>query len=112
MHHAVVTGELVFFGYRMEGGQHITVSTADASGKVLRTVGLNLPTPIMLHDCAITRDYFIIMDICLEFQPKVCCRWLKHVSTRLRSVVINTRCNVVSLLCTHTAVENAVTHGP
>ncbi len=70
-HLPTYTGELVFFGYHVDRKPHVTVSTADANGKVLRTVSFDLPTPIMLHDCAITRDYFIIMDINLEFQPQV-----------------------------------------
>jgi carotenoid cleavage dioxygenase-like enzyme len=45
-------------------------SVIDKHGKLVRTVGINLPSPIMAHDFAITQRYAILMDFPLQFQPK------------------------------------------
>ena len=59
-----VTRELIFFGYGRgeDGGGRIDCSVASPDGELLRTVGVSLPNPVMIHDCAITEHHTIILD--------------------------------------------------
>jgi len=65
-----VTKELVFFGYQLEKPPYVKYGVADASGKIIRKLDINIPDPVMMHDFAITPHYSIIMDLPLLFTPK------------------------------------------
>lgn len=52
------TGELLFFGY-IPGLRYYE---ADANGSITRSVAIELPRPVMIHDFAFTKNHVIFMD--------------------------------------------------
>lgn len=65
-----VTGEMMFFGYAIAQPPYLKYSVVSATGELLRTVPIDLPTPVMMHDFAITEHYTIFMDLPLTFRPE------------------------------------------
>jgi carotenoid cleavage dioxygenase-like enzyme len=65
-----VTGEMMFFGYAIAQPPYLKYSVVSADGELLRTVPIDLPTPVMMHDFAITEHYTIFMDLPLTFRPE------------------------------------------
>ncbi|HEY9804665.1 MAG TPA: carotenoid oxygenase family protein [Leptolyngbyaceae cyanobacterium] len=61
-----VTGEMMFFGYSF-APPYLHYSVVSAAGELLRTVPINLPMGVMMHDFAITENYTIFMDLPLTF---------------------------------------------
>jgi carotenoid cleavage dioxygenase-like enzyme len=57
-----VTGEMMFFGYSF-APPYLQYSVVSASGELLRTVPIDLPMGVMMHDFAITENYTIFMDL-------------------------------------------------
>jgi carotenoid cleavage dioxygenase len=64
-----VTGEMMFFGYSFMR-PYLQYSIVSAAGELLRTVPIELPTAVMMHDFAITENYTIFMDLPLSFRPE------------------------------------------
>lgn len=62
-----VTGEMMFFGYSLAQPPYVKYSVVSAKG-VLRTVSIDLPVGVMMHDFAITEHYTIFMDLPLTFR--------------------------------------------
>lgn len=56
-----VTGDLVFFGYSANP-PYLRYHEADASGRLVHSVELDLPAPIMMHDFTITEHYAVFFD--------------------------------------------------
>jgi carotenoid cleavage dioxygenase len=67
------TGELVFFGYSPLG-RGVQCGVLDKSGRVVHTTSVPLPRSVMMHDCAITQHYTILLDL-----PMVCKLWRPFV---------------------------------
>lgn len=65
-----VTGEMMFFGYSLAQPPYLKYSVVSAAGELLQTVPIELPTPVMMHDFAITENYTIFMDLPLTFRPE------------------------------------------
>lgn len=63
-----VTGEMMFFGYSISQPPFLQYSVVSANGKLLRTVPIDLPVGVMMHDFAITEHYTIFMDLPLTFR--------------------------------------------
>ncbi len=63
------TGEMVFFGYQ-PFPPYLTLHTVDASGSLVRSVDIDLPNPVMLHDFAITERYAVFLDAPAVFDLK------------------------------------------
>lgn len=61
-----ITGEMMFFGYSFQP-PYLQYSVVSASGELLRTVPIDLPMGVMMHDFAITENYTIFMDLPLTF---------------------------------------------
>ncbi len=61
------TGEMLFFGYSPVQPPFLTYSIVSPSGELLRTIPIDLPQPVMMHDFAITKDYTIFLDLPLTF---------------------------------------------
>lgn len=61
-----ITGELLFFGYRLRP-PYLTYYRADAAGKVVQTRVIDMPRATMMHDFAVTRDYVIFLDLPVVF---------------------------------------------
>lgn len=62
-----VTGEMIFFGYSVFVPPYLQYSVVSAQGELLRTVPIDLPIGVMMHDFAITENYTIFMDLPLTF---------------------------------------------
>jgi carotenoid cleavage dioxygenase len=63
-----VTGEMMFFGYSLAQPPYLQYSVVSPEGKLLRTVPIDLPVGVMMHDFAITENYTIFMDLPLTFR--------------------------------------------
>ena len=61
-----VTGEMMFFGYSF-APPYLKYSVVSPTGELLRTVPIDLPAGVMMHDFAITENYTIFMDLPLTF---------------------------------------------
>ncbi len=64
-----VTGEMMFFGYSF-APPYLQYSVVSDTGELLRTVPIDLPMAVMMHDFAITENYTIFMDLPLTFSPE------------------------------------------
>lgn len=64
-----VTGELVFIGYN-PFPPYLRVHVADAAGALVRTVEVDIPGPVMMHDFAISSRYVVIFDLPAVFDVK------------------------------------------
>lgn len=64
-------GELLTFGYKVEDAPYLEVSLVSKEGKTLRSVPIEIQEPVMIHDCAMTDKYFILLDCPLVFDPKI-----------------------------------------
>lgn len=65
-----VTGEMLCFGYSLFHPPYLQYSVVSPAGELLRTVPIDLPVGVMMHDFAITEHYTIFMDLPLEFHPE------------------------------------------
>lgn len=65
-----VTSEMMFFGYSLFAPPFLRYSVVDATGELLRTVPIDLPVGVMMHDFAITEHYTIFMDLPMTFRPE------------------------------------------
>lgn len=65
-----VTGELFAFGYNVGKQPYCTYCVIDPKGNLILDVPVHLPKPIMMHDCALTEEYFIFLDMPLCFDPE------------------------------------------
>jgi carotenoid cleavage dioxygenase-like enzyme len=63
-----LTGEMMFFGYSLAQPPYVKYSVVSAEGELLRTVPIDLPVGVMMHDFAITEHYTIFMDLPLTFR--------------------------------------------
>ena len=61
-----VTGEMMFFGYSF-APPYLKYSVVSPTGELLRTVPIDLPTGVMMHDFAITENHTVFMDLPLTF---------------------------------------------
>ncbi|MEM1169552.1 MAG: carotenoid oxygenase family protein [Cyanobacteria bacterium P01_H01_bin.35] len=64
-----VTGEMIFFGCSFIIPPYLQYGVISAEGEILQTVPIDLPSPVMMHDFAITEHYSIFLDLPLAFQP-------------------------------------------
>ncbi|QDP97655.1 dioxygenase [Microlunatus elymi] len=64
-----VTGELYFYGYSATA-PYLTFHVADAAGRLLCSVPVDVPGPTMMHDFAITEHYVIWLDLPVVFRPQ------------------------------------------
>jgi carotenoid cleavage dioxygenase-like enzyme len=56
------TGEMLFFGYQPIK-PYVQFSVCDRDGKITRTMPIDIPKPVMMHDFAVTPRYAIFMDL-------------------------------------------------
>ncbi len=57
------TGEMVTFGASLMASPFCSVSVVNKEGELVHTTGIELPKAVMMHDCAITSNYTLIMDL-------------------------------------------------
>ncbi|NJM19501.1 MAG: 9-cis-epoxycarotenoid dioxygenase [Richelia sp. SM1_7_0] len=63
-----ITGEMMFFGYSF-APPYLHYSIVSPQGELLKTVPIELPMGVMMHDFAITANYTIFMDLPMTFNP-------------------------------------------
>ena len=61
------TGELHAVGY-FSGWDHLQHVVVSSDGRVVRTEDVPVPGRPMVHDCAITRNYFIVLDFPVVYE--------------------------------------------
>ncbi len=66
-HVCAETGEMHFFGYELVSEPHATYYVADASGQITHRQPINVPSPVMMHDFAISRNHAIFLDLPVVF---------------------------------------------
>jgi carotenoid cleavage dioxygenase len=84
-------GELLFFGYSAFP-PYLRYHEADAAGKLLRSVEIDLPGPVMMHDFVTTRDHAVFIDSPAVFDfsgfvrgdPMI--RWQPELGTRIGAI--------------------------
>ena len=64
-----MTGEMMFFGYSF-APPYLHYGVVSPQGELLRTVPIELPMAVMMHDFAITENYTIFMDLPLTFNSE------------------------------------------
>lgn len=65
-----LTKEMMFFGYSLGQPPYLQYGWISAAGKLQKTVSIDLPIGVMMHDFAITEQYTIFMDLPLTFRPQ------------------------------------------
>lgn len=55
------TGEMLFFGYSPVP-PYLRYHVADASGALVRSVDIDLPAPVMIHDFVVTTEHVVFLD--------------------------------------------------
>ncbi len=61
------TGELIAYGYDVMKKPYCAVSIINKDGELVHTTGVDIPRPIMMHDCAITANFTVILDLPVVF---------------------------------------------
>jgi carotenoid cleavage dioxygenase len=61
------TGELHFFHYSLFNPPYLVYYVADRQGKIIRKSPIDLPTPALIHDMAMTKNYVIFFHCPLVF---------------------------------------------
>ena len=62
-----ITHEMMFFGYSPFVQPYLQYGIVSAQGELLRTMPIDLPVGVMMHDFAITEHYTIFLDLPLVF---------------------------------------------
>ena len=62
-------GQMMFFGYNVVKQPYVVYSVADQKGNIINRMDINLRKPIMMHDFCITKNYSVICDMPLVFDP-------------------------------------------
>jgi carotenoid cleavage dioxygenase len=57
------TGEMLCFGYQPAIKPYVHYSVVNAKGEIVRTVPIDVPRSIMMHDFAVTPNYSVFMDL-------------------------------------------------
>ncbi|MDE3205444.1 MAG: carotenoid oxygenase family protein [Acidobacteriota bacterium] len=64
-----VKGELHQIGYRANAAPYVVWQVIDATGRVTRTVPLDIATPVMIHTTTLTPKYLLVYDLPVVFSP-------------------------------------------
>ncbi|WP_414752118.1 carotenoid oxygenase family protein [Anabaena sp. CCY 9910] len=63
------TGEMMFFGYQPLTKPYVQYGIVSPEGKIVKTIPIDIPSPISMHDFAITEKYTIFLDMPLALKP-------------------------------------------
>lgn len=66
-HVCAETGEMHFFGYQLVAPPFVTYHVADASGELIHSQPVDIPSPVMMHDFAISRNHAVFLDLPVVF---------------------------------------------
>ena len=64
------TGERVHVSYNANSRPFVRVDTFAEDWKLTSSVGVDVPAPVMVHDCALTQNYVVILDFPLTIRPR------------------------------------------
>jgi carotenoid cleavage dioxygenase-like enzyme len=70
------TGERVHVSYNSNSRPFVRIDTFAEDWKLTSSVGVDVPAPVMVHDCALTKNYVVILDFPLTIRPR---RFLANV---------------------------------
>jgi carotenoid cleavage dioxygenase len=82
------TGEMIFFGYSPIP-PYLQYYVADKRGEIVHHAVIDIPTPVLMHDFAVTRNYTIfldspvVFDVAAMFRGEPGIRWEPELGTRL-----------------------------
>ena len=62
----VKTGEMMTYGYA-PFPPYVTYSVVDKEGKFIHNTTIDIPKPVLMHDCAITEHYTLFLDLPMTF---------------------------------------------
>ena len=65
-----VTGERVHVSYNSASPPYVRVDTFKDDWQLKSSVGVDLPSPVMVHDLALTPNYVVILDFPLTIRPE------------------------------------------
>ena len=83
-----VTGEMFAFG-GAPFPPYLRIHTIDAAGKMVKSVEIDLPRPVMIHDFLVTEEHIVVFDSPLIFdfeghaQTGSLLRWAPEYGTRI-----------------------------
>lgn len=63
------TGEMMFFGCQSLAKPYVQYGIVSPEGKIVKTMPIDIPSPISMHDFAITEKYTIFLDMPLLLKP-------------------------------------------
>uniref|UniRef100_A0A7S1B8L9 Carotenoid oxygenase n=1 Tax=Corethron hystrix TaxID=216773 RepID=A0A7S1B8L9_9STRA len=63
-------GERVHVSYTSVARPFVRVDYFDPGWKLKRSVGVDVPAPVMVHDCALSESYVVLMDFPLTIRPR------------------------------------------
>lgn len=63
------TGELIFFDFSLRARPYLHYGVADAQGRLTHWVPIDVPAPSFFHDLAITKNYTILLDLPMLWDP-------------------------------------------
>lgn len=61
-----ITGELFIIGYSPMG-DYLTYSVLSPNGELIKSQGIDIPNPVMMHDFQLTENYAVFMDLPIVF---------------------------------------------
>lgn len=64
-----ITKERIHVSYSSSSKPYVRVDTFNENWKLKSSVGIDVPTPIMVHDCAITSNFVVLFDFPLTIRP-------------------------------------------
>jgi len=65
-----ITGERVHVSYTSNAPPYVRIDTFAENWKLQSSVGIDVPSPVMVHDCALTKNYVVILDFPLTIRPE------------------------------------------
>ncbi|KAL3793992.1 hypothetical protein ACHAW5_008167 [Stephanodiscus triporus] len=64
-----ITGERVHVSYSSASRPHVRINTFSENWTPTSTIGVDVPTPVMIHDLALTEKYVVVFDFPLAVRP-------------------------------------------
>lgn len=64
------TGERVHVSYQSNSRPFVRVDTFKDNWELKSSVGVDVPVPVMVHDCALTENHVVILDFPLTIRPR------------------------------------------
>ena len=65
-----VTGEMMWIGYQLGMPPYLQYGIISPQGELVKTIPIDLPVGVMMHDFAITENYTIFLNLPLTFRPE------------------------------------------